>query len=94
MTLGNKLKPAFAAFQAPLAQTSRSGTHASLWGQLRAPAASSTARLERKVGVAWRLLATVPASRGGFIRWTGVLPRGAVVRLHAGAITGAPLSIR
>lgn len=94
VTLGNKLKPAFAAFEAPLAQTARSGTRVSLWGQLRAPAASSAARLERKVGAAWRLLATVQADGGGFIRWSGVLPRGAVVRLHAGAVSGAALLVR
>ena len=93
VTVGNKAKPALAAFEAPLAQTSRSGARARLWGQLRAPAASPTARIERKVGSAWRLLAAVHASKAGFIRWTGVLPRGAVVRVHAGAITGAALLI-
>jgi len=92
VTLGDKEKPAYAAFEVPLAQTTRTGTRVSLWGQLRAPAAAqSTARLERKVGTAWRTVATVHAGAAGFLRWTGVLPRGAVVRLHAGAIAGAPL---
>jgi len=94
VTLGYKAKPALAAFEAPLAQTSRNGTHVGLWGQLRAPAASGqTATLEEKVGAAWRPLASLHAGLGGFIRWTGVLPRGAVVRLHAGVIAGAALSI-
>jgi len=94
VTIGNAKKPAYAAFEAPLAQTARTGTRVSLWGQLRAPAASGLpARLERKVGATWRLLASVRPSAGGFIRWTGVLPHGAVVRLHAGSIAGAALSI-
>ena len=93
VTLGDKQKPAYAAFEVPLAQTARTGTRVSLWGELRAPAAarSSTVRLERKVGSAWRAVATVHAGAGGFLRWTGALPRGAVVRLHAGAIAGAAL---
>ena len=37
--------------------------------------------------------APLRAGAGGFIRWTGALPRGAVVRLHAGVIAGAALSI-
>ncbi|HUZ80702.1 MAG TPA: hypothetical protein VMU73_00510 [Gaiellaceae bacterium] len=94
VTLGNKRKPAFDAFEAPLAQTARTGTHVNLWGQLRAPAAAGfPARLERKVGAAWRLLAALRPSPDGYIRWTGVLPRGAVVRLHAGTIAGAALLI-
>jgi hypothetical protein len=92
VTLSDKEKPAYAAFEIPLAQTARTGTRVSLWGELHAPAAArSTARLERKVGSAWRTVATVHAGAGGFLRWTGVLPRGAVVRLHAGAIAGAAL---
>jgi hypothetical protein len=92
VTLSDKEKPAYAAFEIPLAQTARTGTRVSLWGELHASAAArSTARLERKVGSAWRTVATVHAGAGGFLRWTGVLPRGAVVRLHAGAIAGAAL---
>jgi hypothetical protein len=94
VTITNKVKPAFDAFEVPLAQTARAGTRVSLWGQLRAPAATpASARIERKVGSAWRLLATVRPGAGGFFRWTGVLPPGAVVRLHAGSVAGAALTI-
>jgi hypothetical protein len=93
VTLTNKEKPAFNAFEVPLAQISRSGTRSALWGQLRAPAAGSTARLERRVGSRWQTLATVHGGAAGFFRWTGTLPRGSQVRVHAGALVGAPLAI-
>ena len=95
VTLGDKPKPALAAFEAPLAETSRAGARVSLWGRLGAPgAASSTARIERRVGAVWRPLGSIRPGAGGVIRWTGPLPRGAVVRLHAGAVTGAAVTIR
>ncbi len=95
VTLAGKPKPALAAFEAPLAQTSRRGARVDLWGQLRAPAATRpTALLERKAGASWQPLAQLRADVGGFVRWTGALPHGAVVRLHAGTVTGAALSIR
>ncbi len=95
VTLAGKPKPALAAFEAPLAQTSRRGARVDLWGQLRAPAADrAAAELERRVGSAWQPFAEVQAGAGGVIRWTGALPRGSVVRLHAGDVAGAPLSIR
>ena len=93
VTLGNKAKPSYAAFELPLAQIARSGARVTLWGQLRAPGAGSTARLERQVGRAWRTLATVRRGAGGYYRWSGSLPAGTNVRVHAGAITGAPLTL-
>jgi hypothetical protein len=88
--LTNRPKPAYAAFQLPLAQVSAT----TLWGQLRAPAAGSTARLERRVGRAWRSFATVHRGAGGFFRWRGKLTRGTQVRVHAGALVGAAITIR
>jgi hypothetical protein len=94
VTLRGAKKPAYASFELPLAQTARTGTSTSLWGQLRAPAtAGAAAIIERRVGSAWRRLATVEPGAGHFFRWRGTLPRGAVVRLHAGPISGAPLRI-
>jgi hypothetical protein len=94
VTLGYKAKPALAGFEAPLAQTSRSGARVSLWGQLRAPAAARTsAQLEQRLGANWRPLASVRAGTSGYVRWSGVLLPGAVVRLHAGVIAGAALLI-
>jgi hypothetical protein len=89
VTLTNAVKPAYFAFELPLAQVS----HTQLWGQLRAPAAGTTARIERQVGTTWRTIGTVHAGAGGFFRWTGALQRGWQVRLRAGTLTGAPLTI-
>jgi Cellulase (glycosyl hydrolase family 5) len=89
VTLTNGIKPASAAFRLPLAQISRS----TLWGQLRAPAAGPTAQLERRVGSRWTKFATVHASTGGYFRWTGTLVRGTQVRVRAGSLVGAALTI-
>jgi hypothetical protein len=88
-TMTNAVKPASAAFQLPLAQISRS----TLWGQLRAPSAGTTARIERLVGSRWQTLATVDTGVGGYFRWTGTLVRGTQVRVRAGPLVGAPLTI-
>jgi hypothetical protein len=93
VTLANTPKPSFAAFELPFAQTARRGGRVSLWGQFRAPDAGSAGHIERKLLGRWRAVATVHRHAGGFFRWTGTLPRHAVVRLHAGAITGAPLTL-
>lgn len=90
VTLTNAQKPAYAAFELPLAQVS----HTQLWGQFRAPAAARTGTLERRVGARWTTLARVNAGAGGFFRWTGRLQTGWQVRLRAGALTGAPIAIR
>jgi hypothetical protein len=89
VTLTNGVKPAYSAYQLPLAQISTS----TLWGQLRAPGAGSTARIERRVGSSWQTLATVRAGTGGYFRWTGKLARGMQVRVHAGSLVGATLTI-
>jgi hypothetical protein len=88
VTLTNAVKPAYAAYRLPLAQISSS----TLWGQLRAPAAGSTARLERRVSSRWQTLATVHASPGGYFRWTGKLARGTQVRVRARSLVGATLT--
>jgi hypothetical protein len=93
VTIRDRHRPALAAFELPLAETARTGSATSLWGQLRAPSATGTAVLERRVGRAWRRLATLRASSAGFFRWRGRLPRRAVVRVRAGSLAGAPLSI-
>ena len=92
VTLANKAKPAYNAFQLPLAQISRSGARAALWGQLRAPGATS-ARLERQVGSAWRTVATIRRGTSGFFRVTVTLPRGTQVRVHAGSLVGASVAL-
>jgi hypothetical protein len=89
VTLTNGVKPAAAAYQLPLAQISRS----TLWGQLRAPGAGATATIEQRVGSSWKTLATVRAGTGRYFRWTGKLTRGSQVRVHAGSLVGATLTI-
>ena len=89
VSLSNAPKPAYAAFRLPLAQISRS----TLWGQLRAPGAGSIARIERRVGSQWRTLATVHASAGGYFRVNRTLARGTQVRVRAGTLVGATITI-
>jgi hypothetical protein len=89
VTVTNAVKPAYAAFQLPLAQTSSSA----LWGQLRATSIESTARIERLVGSRWQALAAVHASAGGYFQWNGQLVRGTQVRVRAGSLVGAALTI-
>jgi hypothetical protein len=93
VTLGNRPKPAYAAFELPLAEVSRSGSRVALWGQLRAPAAGRTARIEQRIGATWRTLATLHAGSGGFFRATVNAQRGTQLRLRAGTLVGAPLPV-
>jgi hypothetical protein len=93
VTLRGAAKPALGAFELPLVEVSRAGTATSLWGQLRAPGAGSTATIERKVGSAWRRVATVHSGTSHTFAWRGTLPKGAVIRLRAGSLAGAPLTV-
>ncbi|MGZ4332735.1 MAG: hypothetical protein ACXVRJ_00465 [Gaiellaceae bacterium] len=93
VTLGGTPKPSLSAFELPLAETARKGAVTSLWGELRAPATTGPATLEERVDGAWQPLATVARGVGGFFRWRGDLARGSVVRVRAGTLTGAPLTI-
>jgi hypothetical protein len=92
--LNGTRKPAFAAFELPLAELARRGATTSLWGQLRAPAAGSSAQLERRATAGWSPLATLEAGEDGYVRWRGRLPVGTWVRLVAGGVVGAPIRIR
>jgi hypothetical protein len=92
--LSGSRKPAYAAFQLPLAQTARAGSSVTLWGQLRAPQTTTTARLQRKSGSAWQTIATLHARNGGYVTWHGTLARGASVRLLSGPIAGAQIAIQ
>jgi len=87
-------KPAYAAFELPLVETNRRGSTTSLWGQLRAPGAGSSARLERRTTAGWATLATLTASADGYVTWHGRLARGSRVRLDAGSLAGTEIVIR
>jgi hypothetical protein len=93
VTLANRPKPAYAAFELPLAEVARTGSRVALWGQLRAPTAGSTARIERKVGTAWQTLAVVHAGAAGFFRATVTARRGTQIRVRAASLVGAPLTV-
>jgi hypothetical protein len=90
VTLSNARKPAYAAFEMPLAQISRSV----LWGQLRAPDAGTTAQIERRVGAQWRTLARVRTSPAGYFRLTRRLAPGTQVRVRSGSLVGPAIVIR
>jgi len=92
-TIANAVKPAYHAFELPLAELSRRGTHTFLWGQLRAPGTGPLATLERHTEAGWRRVAAIRRGAGGFFRWNGTLPRGSIVRLVAGTVTGANLTV-
>ena len=94
VTVKAAAKPAFAAFELPLAETHRSGTETRLWGELRAPAAAhSTATLEEHTGSTWRTFASIKPNAAGFYTWTGKLARGTEIRVRAGPLIGAALTI-
>lgn len=85
-TVGGTAKLAYHAFALPLAQVSRSGASATLWGQVRPGAGKRAYVVERAVGSVWRAVGGTRQtdSAGTFIR-TVVLPPGARVRLWAPA---------
>jgi hypothetical protein len=90
--LNNKPKPAYAAFELPLAQRSRSGARVTLWGQLRAPQAGSV-QLEVLRGAVWTTLGPPRQGSAGVFSWSGELPRGTQVRAVAGPVVGPPLTL-
>ncbi len=93
VTLRNAPRPALAAFELPLAETARTGSTTSVWGQLRAPDVGSVAVLERRGEASWTSFARVSVGARGYFHWRGRLPRGSVVRVHASGLVGAPLTI-
>jgi hypothetical protein len=86
-TAGGTAKSAYHAFALPLAQVSRRGAVATLWGQVRPGSGKRAYVIQRAVGNAWRAVggAARTGAGGTFIR-TVALPRGARVRLRAASI--------
>ncbi len=91
VSLEDTVKPAYAAFELPLAQGAQRGARITLWGQLRAPGGGPV-RVEIFRG-GWTTLVTPRRSRGGYFGWTGTLARGSRVRAVAGTIVGPALTI-
>jgi hypothetical protein len=91
LTVNNAPKLAFAAFQLPLAQIARSGSTVTLWGQLRAPGAGTTAHLQKRVGSRWVAVLTARASAGGYWTARARLAPSTWVRVVSGKLTGSEL---
>jgi hypothetical protein len=81
-TTGGTAKPAYHAFALPLAQVSRSGLRAVLWGQVRPGSGARTYVLQSYTGGEWRAVGGTARTdaRGTFSR-TVTLARGTRVRL-------------
>src|SRR5439155_746001 len=54
---------------------------------------ATAAVLERRNGSTWQTFAHISVSGRAFFRWRGTLTRGTVVRVRAGGLAGAPLTI-
>jgi hypothetical protein len=81
-TVHGVAKPAYHAFRFPLAQVSRSGSRASLWGQIRPGKGARPYRLQLRQGSSWRWLgSTQRTNGGGFFSTTATVPRGALIRV-------------
>jgi hypothetical protein len=86
-TTRGSAKPAYHAFALPLAQISRSGAKATLWGQVRPGSGPRDYVLQRAVGSAWHAVGgTLQTGVGGTFLRTVALPRGTRVRLLAPAV--------
>jgi hypothetical protein len=79
-------KPSYRAFALPLAQVSRQGASAVLWGQVRPGSGTRVYVLQWFTGGVWRALgAAARADSSGTFRRTVTLPRGTRVRLFSPA---------
>jgi hypothetical protein len=81
---GGSVKPAYHAFALPLAEVSRSGPRAVLWGQVRPGSGARAYVLQWSAGGHWRSIGgTARTGAGGTFSRTVTLPRGARVRVLA-----------
>ena len=83
------------AFPLPLAQTSRRGAVAWLWGQVRPGLGSQTYRLRYRTAGAWRWLGgTRRTSARGYWTLGARLPRGTAVQVWSRGTLGASVALR
>ena len=94
-TIRNAPKLSASSFRLPLAQVSRRGAVATLWGQVRPGSGRQEYRLRSTRGGGWRWLGGIrtTSSRGYFIVRVR-LPRGASVQLWSRDSFGVPLRLR
>jgi hypothetical protein len=94
-TFGNTRKLSASAFPLPLAQLSRSGAVATLWGQVRAGSGKQAYRVRYLRGGAWRWLGGMrTTSARGYFSLKARLPRGTSVQLWSRGSLGVPLRLR
>jgi hypothetical protein len=94
-TFGDEAKLAASAFPLPLAQVSRRGAVATLWGQVRPGLGRQTYRLRYSRGGGWRWLGgTRSTSTRGYFSVAVRLPRGSSVQVWSRGSTGVPLRLR
>jgi hypothetical protein len=94
--VGGAAKLAYHAFALPLAQVSRHGSQAVVWGQVRPGSGGRTYLLQRAVGAGWRSLGRrARTSASGTFTRTLSLPRGSRIRVFAPSIgwTSPPLTL-
>jgi hypothetical protein len=86
LTVGGTEKPSYHAFALPLAQVSRQGVKAVLWGQVRPGYGARAYVLQWSTGGGWRSLgAAGRTDSSGTFQRAVTLPRGARVRLWSPA---------
>jgi hypothetical protein len=86
LTVGGTAKPSYHAFALPLAQVSRHGATAVLWGQVRPGSGTRAYAIQWFTGGGWRSLgAAARTDSSGTFQRSVTLPRGARVRLWSPA---------
>ena len=94
VTLHNAPRPALAAFELPLAETARSGSTTSLWGQLRAPDVGADARPRAPERQRVAVVRADHRERPRLLPLARARSRAAPsFALHASGLVGAPLTI-
>jgi hypothetical protein len=93
-TFGNAPKLSASAFALPLAQLSRRGAVATLWGQVRPGTGRQAYRVRYSRGGAWRWLGGTRATTArGLFTLKVRLPRGTSVQLWSRGALGVPLRL-
>lgn len=93
VTINNTKKASYAAFELPLAEIARSGSQVTLWGELRAPAATSTVHVQKLIGTHWAGVAVKRATKAGYWTLKARLAPYSVVRVVSGKLIGAELRL-
>lgn len=91
VTITNRRKLAYAAFQLPVAEVARRGSLVMFWGQLRAPGAGRAAHIQRKLGARWVGVSVRRPSPAGYWTLHARLAPSTWVRVVSGKQIGSEL---